>query len=121
MDGNMEDADVAEECITQIKKGDREKWMATTDANNAMTVKEKFGLDYEPACVYFHRGHKKIKTRFGDLKSDTTYYLEDPNKIPDQASHVLNASWMSHATYGTYSVKRLQAQHPHCSCGIPAL
>ena len=109
MDGNMEDADVAEECITQIKKGDREKWMATTDANNAMTVKEKFGLDYEPACVYFHRGHKKIKTRFGNLKSDTTYYLEDPNKIPDQASHVLNALWMSNAAYGTDPVARLQA------------
>ena len=111
MDVNAEDTDVAEdeECVTEIRKGDRPgKWTPTTDANNTMTVKEKLGLDYESACVYFHRGHKKIKTRFNDLKSDTTYYLEDPNKIPDQASHVLNALRMSHTAYRTDLVARLQ-------------
>ena len=95
-----------EECL--IKKGERERWMSLKDANNAIKVKEKFGLDYEPACVFIHRRDRKTRVEFGDLKSDLHYHLEDPNKIADQTSHARNALWMSKAAYANKPADALQ-------------
>ena len=82
--------------------------MSLKDANNAIKVKEKFGLDYEPACVFIHRRDRKTRVEFGDLKSDLHYHLEDPNKIADQTSHARNALWMSKAAYADNPADALQ-------------
>ena len=54
---------VEDECL--IKKGDKERWMSVKEANDALKVKEKFGLDHEPACVFFHKRDKKIRVNLG--------------------------------------------------------
>ena len=102
MSQNSED----DECL--IEKGDKKKWMSRKDANDALKVKERFGLDLEPACVFFHKRDKKIRVNFGELQRDLTYHLEESNKILDQASHVWNALWMSKAAYAPDSMEVLQ-------------
>ena len=98
----MSQNSVDDDCL--IEKGDKKRWMSVKDANDALKVKEKFGLDHEPACVYFHKRDKIIRVNFGELESDRTYHLEESTKVPNQAAHVRNALWMSRAAYAPDSM-----------------
>ena len=93
------DSEESEEVDTIcIEDGERKEDFSVEDANNPEKVKAKFGLDYEPACVF--KGNTASKRiAFGNLSSSGTYKLSGACKIPDQNQHVQNAVMMSNAIY----------------------
>jgi hypothetical protein len=92
----MSDSD--DEDAVFILRGEHRETFSKEDANNAIKVKGRFGLDHEPACV-FKVSKKKIRVNFGNLQSEKTYKLEDEEQIPNQKLHTQNAAIMSVAAY----------------------
>ena len=79
-----------------IKHGDITETLLLSNANNAQKVKDRFGLDHEPAFVL---GKKSQRVNFGSLKPGKIYNLEDNNKIPGQKVHTRNTVVISNAVY----------------------
>ena len=88
-----EDEDEAE---VIIKYGDITETIPLSDANNGKKVKDRFGLDHEPAFVLTK---KNKRVNFGSLKPGISYNLEDSDKIPGQKVHTQNAVVISNAVY----------------------
>eukprot|EP00092_Neocalanus_flemingeri_P008198 GFUD01008839.1.p1 GENE.GFUD01008839.1~~GFUD01008839.1.p1 ORF type:complete len:1020 (+),score=178.99 GFUD01008839.1:195-3254(+) len=91
----MSDSEEEDEIYIQLEE--QIKSFTKDEANSALTVKDRFDLGHEPACVFKKSGGKRVE--FGHLQAGKTYTIESGEKIPNQKQHVQNAAMISMATY----------------------